>query len=151
MEKKKTDELDELLKKTKPEEAGAYLRDNSKYLANGEKAFYYYMKDVLDEKGMKLKELYVAAGFAEGYGGKLIRMEKHAKNRDHIIRLCVAGHFKLDEINRALKLYGYSELYAKDPRDACIIIAINNRIYDLYRIDEILVQNGLDRIMEGEG
>ena len=32
----------------------------------------------------------------------------------------------LDEINRALKLYGMQPLYAKDKRDACMIVAINS-------------------------
>ena len=148
MEKKPTDELDELLKNTKPEQAASYIQKNRRYLAEGEKAFYYYMKTVIEETGIKLKEVYSFAGFTENYGGKLLRMEKHAKNRDHIIRLCVAGHFNLDEINRALKLYQYRELYSKDPRDACIIIAINNRVYDLYKIDEMLEKNGMEKIME---
>ena len=71
-------------------------------------------------------------------------------DRDLIIRLCLAGHFNWDETNRALKLYGLSELYAKDPRDACIIVAINNRIFDMYEIDEMLTEQGLDKLSEDE-
>ncbi len=72
-------------------------------------------------------------------------MERHTKNWDVIIRLCIAGHFSLLEVNRALKLYGLSELYAKEPRDACIIVALNNRIYDLGQIDDILTEHGLTK------
>ena len=39
------------------------------------------------------------------YGSKIVTMEKHTKDRDLIIRLCLAGHFNWDETNRALKLY----------------------------------------------
>lgn len=78
----------------------------------------------------------------ESYGSKIFTMEKHTKDRDLIIRFCIAGHFNWDETNRALKLYGLNELYAKDPRDAVLIVAINNRIYNLYDIDEMLLNMG---------
>ena len=103
-------------------------------------------KYVLDEKRIKLKDVYTAAGYSESYGGQLVRMEKHAKTRDQIIRLCLAGHFSLLEINRALKLYGMSELYAKESRDACLIVAINNRMFDPYIVDDLLTENGFDKI-----
>ncbi len=73
-------------------------------------------------------------------------MEKHSVNRDLIIKLCIAGHFNLIEVNRALKLYGMNELYAKEPRDACLIVALNNRIFDFIRIDEMLEEHGFKRI-----
>ena len=77
-------------------------------------------------------------------------MEKHTKNRDLILRLCIAGHFNWDETNRALKLYGLSELYAKDPRDACIIVAVNNRIYDLAEINDMLTERKLQPLITEE-
>nr|MCR5487257.1 hypothetical protein [Lachnospiraceae bacterium] len=112
------------------------------------KAFYYYMKDVLDEKAIKLKDVYSFAGVSESYGSKILTMEKHTKDRDLIIRLCLAGHFSWEETSRALKLYGFSELYSKDSRDACIIVAVNNRIYDLYRVDAMLAEHGFERLMK---
>ncbi len=146
MQKKPTDELNGILENTKPEQLDSYLKDNSRYMAGGKKAFYYYMKDVLDEKNIKLKDVYSFAGVTESYGSKIVTMEKHTKDRDLIIRLCLAGHFNWDETNRALKLYGLSELYAKEPRDACIIVAINNRIFEMYEIDEMLVKQGLKKL-----
>ena len=101
---------------------------------------------MLDEKRIKLKDVYTAAGYSESYGGQLVRMEKHAKTRDQIIRLCLAGHFSLLETNRALKLYGMSELYAKEARDACLIVAINNRMFDPYMVDDLLTGNGFEKI-----
>ncbi len=150
MQKKPTDELNELLENMKPEQLDAYFKDNEKYMADEKKAFYYYMKDVLDEKNIKLKDVYSFAGVSESYGSKIVTMEKHTKDRDLIIRFCIAGHFNWDETNRALKLYGLTELYAKDPRDACIIVAINNRIFNLYDIDEMLLQRGLNKLTDDE-
>ena len=86
----------------------------------------------------------------ESYGEKILNMEKHTKNRDLILRFCIAGHFLLDEVNRALKLYGMNPLYAKDKRDACFIVAINNRKYELFEIDDMLERQGLKKISKEE-
>lgn len=149
MQEKPTDELDEMLKNMKPAELDGYFSNNKKYLAEGEKAFYYYMKDVLEAKNILLKDVYSFSGVSESYGGKIITMEKHTKNRDLILRLCIAGHFSLDKINRALKLYGMNPLYAKDRRDAVIIVAVNNRKYDFGIIDEMLEKAG-EKILSAE-
>ncbi len=150
MLQKPTDELNDILENAKPGELGSYLKENEKYLADEKKAFYYHFKDVLDEKSIKLNEVYLAADVSESYGSKIIRMEKHTKNRDMIIRLCLAGHFSWKETDRALKLYGMSNLYAKDPRDACLIVAIKNRIFDPEKIDELLVKEGLKKLSKDE-
>ncbi|MCR5691590.1 MAG: hypothetical protein K6G62_05165 [Eubacterium sp.] len=150
MREKATKELEELLEDMKPEEIGTYLKTNQSYLADAKKSFYYYMKDVLESKSILLKDVYVAAGVSESYGGKILSMEKHTKNRDLILRLCIGGHFLLDEINRALKLYGMSPLYAKDPRDACLIVAINNRKYELFEIDDLLESQGFEKLSPKE-
>lgn len=150
MQEKPTDELNSILESTHPDQLSEFLKENGKYMADEKKGFYYYFKDVLDEKNIKLKDVYSFAGVSESYGSKILTMEKHTKNRDLIIRLCIAGHFSWDETNRALKLYGMNELYAKDPRDACLIVAINNRKYDLSDIDDLLEEQGMKRITTDE-
>ncbi len=149
MQNKPTDELNMLLENMKPDQLDAYFKENRNYMAD-EKAFYYYMRAVLDEKNIKLKDVYSFAGVTESYGSKILRMEKHTKNRDMIIRLCIAGHFNADEINRALKFYDMRSLYAKEPRDACIIVAVNNRIFDFAEIDEMLEKQGLKKLSTDE-
>ena len=146
MEQKPTDELDALLMNTSPDRIADYLKTNRAYLADEKRAFYYYFTDVVKEKGIMLKDVYSFAGVSESYGSQIVAMEKHTKDRDLIIRLCLAGHFSWTEMNRALKLYGFSELYSKEPRDAVIIVALNNRIFDPYRIDEVLEAQDLKKI-----
>lgn len=150
MQYKQTGELNDLLQNMKPDRIGDYFKENSKYMADEKKEFYYYMKDKLADKNIKLKDVYSFAGVSESYGSQILRMEKHTDNRDLIIRFCLAGHFNWDETNRALKLYGMNELYAKDKRDACIIVAINNRIFDQSEIDDILENKGLSKITPDE-
>ncbi len=150
MEKKPTDELNEILENTKPEQVGAYFQDNRKFLVENRKSFYTYFTDILAEKRIKLNYVYSFADVSESYGGQIVRMEKHTKNRDLILRLCIAGHLSLDETNRALKLYGMRELYAKDKRDVILIVAINNRIYQLAEIDDLLQENGFAGLIKNE-
>ena len=150
MQEKPTNELNSLLENTHPDQLGDFLKENRSYMADDRKGFYYYFKDVLYEKDIKLKDVYSFAGVSESYGSKILTIEKHTRNRDLIIRLCIAGHFSWDETNRALKLYGMTELYAKDPRDACLIVAINNRKYDLAEVDDLLEQQGMKKITEDE-
>lgn len=142
MQEKSTDEVEKLLESMKPSQLKDFYKENNRHMADDKKAFYYYMKDIAESKNVLFKDMYSFAGVSESYGEKIIRMEKHTKNRDLIIRLCIAGHFSLVEINKALKLYGMNSLYAKDKRDACFIVAINNRIYNLFDIDNMLEKQG---------
>lgn len=146
MNNRPTEELDKILSETKPGKIGEYINKNNKYLADNDKGFYYYYRDVLDTKNILLKDIYAKIGVTESYGSKIVSMEKHTKNRDLIIRLCIAGHFSLEEVNRALKLYGFNPLYAKTPKDACVIVALNNHIFDIDEINGILSENGLENL-----
>ena len=150
MQEKPTNELNHMLENTHPEELGSFLKENSRYMADDKKGFYYYFKDVLYEKKIKLKDVYLYADVSETYGSKIVTMEKHTKNRDLIIRLCLAGHFTWNETDRALKLYGMTELYSKDPRDACLIVAINHRKFDINEVNEMLIEQGMDKLSKDE-
>lgn len=147
---KSTYELNKILESAKPKDIHSYLADNREDMKDSEKAFYYFFKDTLDKKRISLKELYISAGVTESYGGKIVRMEKHTKDRDTIIRLCLAGHFDLIETNRALELYKMPPLYPRITRDACIIIEINNRIYDISKVDDFLVEQREEPLSKDE-
>ena len=142
MQEKKTADLDALLETMRPDQAAEFFEVNREDMADEGKAFYYYMKNAFDAKSLKLKDIYSFAGVSESWGEKILRMEKHTKNRDLIIRFCIAGHFSLRETNRALKLYGMTPLYSRNKRDVCIILAINNRIFDLSQVDDLLIGQG---------
>lgn len=146
---KPTQELENMLSGIKPSELNNYYKNNNGLMKN-DKSFYQYMKEIYDERAIKLKNVYIAAGVSESYGGQILRMEKKTKNRDLIIRLCIAGHFQVSETSRALKLYGMNPLYAKDKRDVCIMVAINNCKYDLTEIDDLLEGQGFDILSDDE-
>lgn len=146
MQEKSTGEVEEILKEMKPGQLDVFYKENNRHMVDEKKAFYYYVKDVVESKNIRLKDMYSFAGVSESYGEKIVRMERHTKNRDLIIRLCIAGRFSLDEVRKALKLYGMNPLYGKDKRDVCLIVAINNRIYNLADIDDLLEKQGLKKL-----
>ena len=146
MQEKPTDELNDLLESAKPGHLEKYFEDNAEYMADGDRAFYKYMKKTIRSKGIFLKDVYSFAGLTESYGSKLLTMERHTTDRDHIIRLCIAGHLTWNETNRALKLYGFNELYPKHGRDVCLISSINNREYDLAKVDDNLEKYGFPKL-----
>ena len=52
MQEKRTDELDELLEKMKPEQLGDYYKDNKKYMADDQKTFCGSRKDIWPNKNL---------------------------------------------------------------------------------------------------
>lgn len=151
MREKTTDKLNNLLINTDVRDFETFYENNKEFMKESDRPFYDYFKAVLSEKNIRLKDVYIRADVSESYGGKIIRMEnKHTANRDLIIKLCMAGHFDWKQTNRALKLYGFCELYAKVPRDALIMMSINGRKFDIEELNERLAQNDFERLRSGE-
>ena len=141
---KTTDKLNDILKKTKPDQIDSYLATWKDDLVTEGKPFADYMRQVLKKKGLRQQEVFLSADIPEGYGYKLIAEEKHTRRRDIILRLCIAGHFSVAETERALLLNGMSPLYATVPRDAVLIVAINQGIHETHAVDQLLTGHGMD-------
>ena len=139
---KTTNTLTNVLKKTKPDGINEFLKDNSGELLSGEHPFSVYMKNCIKEKGIQQKDVFLAADISDGYGYKLLSEEKHTKQRDVILRLCLGARLTLDETQRALKIYGMSPLYSRLPRDAVIIVAIESGIYEISHVNQLLAEHG---------
>ena len=135
--------LAERLVRILPEELPEYLERERDELIEGGRPFADYMRRKLREKGLLQQEVFLAADLSENYGYKLIAEEKHTRQRDTILRLCLAARFQLSEVQEALILYGMAPLRARIPRDAAFIVAIQNRVYDIHDVDAILRENDL--------
>ena len=130
----------------RPEELGDLLRRLKKNMITSPHPFADFMRERLREKGLFQQNVFLAADLPERYGYKLISGEKHTLRRDVILRLTIAAGFDLDETQRALKLYGLAPLYARDARDAAIIIAVNKAFRSVERTDEHLERYGFERL-----
>ena len=139
-----TDDLAEILSKTDPGAVGVFLDENQARMYTAERPFPAYMRTRIDETGQRRQDIFLAADIPERYGYKLLSGEKHTRRRDVIVRLCLGARFDLHETQTALRLYGFSPLYARVPRDAVLMAAVNARTGSAQDADELLRQNGLE-------
>ena len=130
------------LRDIRPEELAEYLRTHSAELITDPRPFAAYMRTKFREKGLLRQNVFLAADLSENYGYKLIAEEKHTRQRDTILRLCLAARFSLDEVQEALILYGMAPLYARFPRDAVLLVAVQNGITDLREVNQFLERCG---------
>ena len=146
--KKTTNTLTNILKKTKPEHLDTYFKNNAEEVLEQDNPFAAYMRSNVREKGLRFQVVFLRADVSEGYGYKLISGEKHTRQRDTILKLCLGAGFTLDETQRALKIYGMSPLYARFPRDAVLISAISSGTREPAEINRLLEQNGQPQLRE---
>ncbi len=134
--------LDAMLEVLRPEELPAALRELESHLLIGPRPFADYMRAKFREKGVLQQNIFLKADLSENYGYKLIAQEKHTTDRDVILQICLAARFDFAETQETLILYGMAPLYGRIPRDIVLITAIRNGIYDMDRINELLIQCG---------
>ena len=118
------------------------MKENKDSMLSDSNSFSTYVKSLLGEKGISQQTVFLNADVPERYGYKLLSGEKRTKQRDVILRLCYAAEFTLGETQRALKKYGMAELYAKDERDALIMISFNERPGSIIDVNSMLKEHG---------
>lgn len=143
-----TDALEKVLKNTSPTEFDDYIKEHADSIASGERPFADYMRITIKQKGLSQQTVIERAGFSAKYGYLLLAQLKNTRQRDYILRLCLAAEMSLSETQRALKLYGMSELYAKIPRDAIMIIALNRGIHSIAQVNEMLTAHEMEPLRE---
>ena len=130
--------LNEELLSVEPSELSEFLEQHRAALITSPHPFADYMRMKFREKGILQQNVFLAADLSENYGYKLIAGEKHTRQRDTILRLCMAARFRLEEAEEALILYGMAPLHGRLARDAVLTVAIQNGIYDLYEVNRLL-------------
>ncbi len=107
-----------------------------------------YIKDLIKQKGFTIKKVISLAGMNESYGRKILNGDKGVQKRDTILRICISANLDVVETNRVLKLYNMPPLYAKNKRDAVIMIAINEGNKYVENVNDILVNNNFEPLKE---
>ena len=119
-----------------------FLEQHREDLITSPHPFADYMRTKFREKGILRQNVFLAADLSENYGYKLIAEEKHTRQRDTILRFCMAARFGLEEVQEALILYGMAPLHGRLARDAVLTVAIQNGIYDLCAVNRLLESCG---------
>lgn len=124
------------------EELSAFLERNAGEMVDAPRPFASYMRGKLREKGLLQQHIFLTADLSENYGYKLIAEEKHTRQRDTILRLCLAARFNPEELQEALIFYGMAPLHGRFPRDVILLAAFANGIWDLGEVNWLLQTHG---------
>ncbi|MDO5547619.1 MAG: hypothetical protein Q4F79_03945 [Eubacteriales bacterium] len=136
MDEKTTGQLEKILENMDENGLEGYFHQ---YLEGNEYTkFSVFVTDILQHKQLKRITVIHRADIPESLGYKLLSGERRTDERDWIIRLCIAAEMNLKQIQQALKLYGFQELYAKDRRDVVLIVAVNQGRTWAWEVDELL-------------
>lgn len=99
-----------------------------------------FFNEMLVKYRVKRLDVINRANISVSYGYQMIDGVKNPK-RDKIIQLCFGFPVTLDELHRALRLGGASDLYAKNKRDAYIMYAAAKGC-SLENLNELLYKAG---------
>lgn len=140
-----TNELLDIMSKTKKADLASCLAKYSDDFV-GDRIFTEYMRGIFEKKKVSQQDIFRKAEVPEKYGYRLISGERVTRQRDIILRLCIAAGLTLKETQQALKYYHMPELYARFPRDAVLIIALNNKVRDVSEVDELLAARQMEKL-----
>ncbi len=87
----------------------------------------FFTQYLADHQDLKLANIIKDSGVTRQYAHDVIKGVKSA-SRDRIIALCFAAGMDLDETNHALIFAKHTALYARNPRDAVVIVAIRSKM-----------------------
>ncbi len=142
-------DLDKCLEEVTPENLKTLLEDNASMLLTGPHPFADYMRRKFREKGILQQNVFLAADLSENYGYKLISEEKHTRQRDTVLRICLAARFRIEEVQEALILYGMAPLYGRFPRDAVLLTAFRCGMRDIRKVNRLLEECGQKPLLRG--
>lgn len=125
---KHTDEIQKFLEKNNEEFSAAPLHE--------------YFCGLIASKGMKKSDVVRGGGLNRVYAYQILS-GKRLPSRDKLLALCFGLHLDLNETNEVMKYAGFSQLFARNKRDAIIIFAINNE-KSVFAADELLYDNGFN-------
>lgn len=96
-------------------------------------SFVGFVDRYIEDHGLKRQFIINKAQLSPQYGYKLLSGQKHTKDRNVIIRLCMAMGMSLDETQQALRSYGMPPLDHNLCRDGIIIAGVTHG-HDIYTV-----------------
>ena len=137
MQDQLTDHLDQQLKSNFSD----YLK-NLQQLPSLQDFFSVYIA----KHDLKISQIIKNSGISQSYAHEILNGTKPHPSRDYLLALCLGAHMNLKTTQHALRIAQLGELYAKVPRDAAIMMHINNEKWNLIDINIFLEEHGLNVI-----
>lgn len=139
MQDQLTDRLDHQLKSTSLDNFSDYLK-TLKQLPSLQDFFSVYIA----KHNLKTSQIIKNSGISQSYAHEILNGRKPHPSRDYLLALCLGAHMDLKTTQHALRIAQLGELYSKVPRDAAIIMHINNKIFNIVEINNFLDEHGLE-------
>lgn len=115
------------------------------YMQQESGSFGEYLQQMINKKGMKNSEVYAAANLTKQYFSKLLK-GKVTPSKTKILSLAIALRLNMDETVDFLRMSGYA-FSPFSPVDKIFEYFIQNKIYDIYKIDIVLFDYGLPTLV----
>lgn len=96
--------------------------------------------ELCEERQLNFSQVQRECGITKSYFYDFANGTRTPK-KHHVIKIGMAMHLTVEEMNELLKLAQHKELYAKRQEDAIIIFGIKNNLTAM-QIDELLVESG---------
>lgn len=136
-----TDRLDKMLQKVgSNKETEQYVKE---YTSGQYETFADYYNEYISSHELEISELISRSNISKNYIYNIINGRRNP-GRDKVIALCIGAGMNVREINRGLKIAGLGVLYAKNERDARIVVAVNRGIRNVIDINLILEKHNQD-------
>ncbi|MGN0702834.1 MAG: helix-turn-helix domain-containing protein [Lentihominibacter sp.] len=136
-----TNKLDGMLERLNSEtEAERFI---NRYSSRGSGSFADYINEYIAKHNIEVNDIVSRSNISINYIYNILNGKRNP-GRDKVIALCIGAGMSVREINRGLKIAKFGVLYAKDERDARIIIAVNRGISSVIDINIILEKHNLE-------
>lgn len=109
-------------------------------------SFVQFIDEYIAQHGLVRQTVLLKADIPVGVGYKYLNGTKRTKNRNTILRLCIAMQMGIEDTQKALSLYGMNAL-TETGRDNIITIGIDHRS-NVDTIDEWLRGLSMEPLME---
>lgn len=139
MKEKKTSELDQILQTTTTSNFKKYIQQTKEAPSLKD-----YFSAYIARTGISPSQMIERSNLSRSYGYSILNGTKTNPSRDSILSLCIGAHMDLDTTQHALRIAKLGELYSKVPRDAAIMIHINQHQWNLIEINTFLDQENLE-------
>ena len=123
-------------------------KDFSDYLFQLKQApsLYDFFNLYMKKHHLSMAEIIKNSLIARNYGYEILNGKKKKPSRDHLLALCIGAHMNLEYTQHALRIAKSGELYSKVSRDAAIMLMINQKEWNILKINEFLIQHDLKPI-----
>ena len=99
-----------------------------------------YLNRLLDEKGVKMSELYMRNAVGKSFTYYIRNGEKRPSKKT-VIKVAFALNATVEETNLLLKSSGNKELYPRQEEDSIIEFGLRNHL-NVYQVEELLKKRG---------